>query len=536
MARERCGAGWRQGQRCVWVRGAEMAALEAPACGQEVMIFSRSSGGWVRGTVRAVDDENGEATAIYTVDGKETSKVVDWADPEQLKLIDEGQPADGFSAPPAQRTTWAASAGQVFDPDEDDYGTSEVINPLGTADESPDISPAAPGSTRNGVGHGAGGSHWGATAATDPPVAEPEALFRQKPEDPSDTNALLMWMKDMIENQHKDIAELRETVRTSVEAGGGAALSLIAGGGLPKAEAAKLDAAPQTREALIEFIHSNPVFTAAQGINPSEKDDFVELVAGRLERRFFYKDSMVIRKGADANEMFFLYKGVAEVYLDHPDTAADSDIPPVAKLKAGIFFGEAALLSEEPETRNAWIRAQCDMECYVLSADDLKHALHEHPSMAILFNQEKHRRAEMRREHLARFANGGGNFRRGFKVRLRKLGAKEQLAVQVAKELEEAFETVPEVFPRSAVEALLLDKMQMLESVRDQLAAVGKTEEEHGTGGAMKPPTRKEKKKIQMQMSLMALLFFFLTFIPFISEQHHSGNHPCLALALPERI
>ena len=109
----------------------------------------------------------------------------------------------------------------------------------------------------------------------------------------------------------------------------------------------------------------------------------------------------------------------------------------------------------------------------MLTADDLKHALQAHPSVAILFNNEKHRRAQQREEHLERFANGGGNFKKGFKVRLRTLGKREQLAAQVAQELQEAFETVPEVFPRSAVETLLLDKMERLESVRDQLAAAG---------------------------------------------------------------
>ena len=521
----------------------QMAALESPpARGQEVQIFSRSSGGWINATVSAVDGEvtslslsplippafanessggggsvEQEATVVYVVDGQETSKVVDWDDPEQLTLV-----GTGGGPAPVERPTWAASSGQVFDPD-DDY-VEEIANPLG---------PAPPGNEDakgTGIANGVGPANYSAAKAVGAPAPSPEALLQRKPADSADTNALLMWMKDMIENQHKDIAELRETVATSVAAGGGSALSLIAAGGLAAAEVARVDAPPVSRDGLIEFMHKNPVFAGAVGLNPVEKNGFIEHIAGRLERRFYYKDSMVIRKGSDANEMYFLYKGVAEVFLDHPDTAADLNIPPVAKLKSGLFFGEAALLAETPEPRNAWIRAQCDMEVYVLTAEELRQALSEHPAMATLFNNEKHRRAQQREEHLERFANGGGNFKKGFKVRLRTLGSREKLAAQVAQELQEAFETVPEVFPRSAVEALLLDKMETLESIRDQLAATGTTEQDHGHGGVLKPPTPKEKKKIQAQMGFLALFFFVLTFLPFVSEQHHAGKHLPLAL------
>jgi CRP-like cAMP-binding protein len=512
-----------------------MAGLEEPPVrGQAVQIYSRSSGGWIGATVQAVDGE--EATVVYGgVDGRETSKVVDWDDPEQLLA---GGGGGGGVAEVAQHTTWAASSGKVFDPDED-YAGDQIINPLGA--DSPNGTPNAAKS--NGVANGIGHVHDGDEAAgvggkqaAGAPAPSPEAIFQQKPQDSADTNALLMWMKDMIENQHKDIAELRETVATSVAAGGGAALSLMAAGGLTPADIANVDSKPVSREVLIEFIHKNPVFAAATGINPVEKGGFIESIAGRLERRFFYKDSMVIRKGTQASEMYFLYKGVAEVFLEHPDTAADSNIPPVAKLKSGLFFGEAALLADTPEQRNAWIRAQCDMEVYVLTAADLKQSLADHPSMAILFNNEKHRRAQQREEHFERFKDGGGNFKKGFKVRLRTLGKKEQLAAEVAKELQEAFETVPEVFPRSVVETLLLDKMERVESLRDQLAATGTTEQEHGHGGAMKPPTPKEKNKLQMQMTVLAIFFFILTFVPFVSEQHHSGKSPRRALGPRARL
>eukprot|EP01050_Picozoa_sp_SAG11_P010350 SAG11_NODE_1031_length_6111_cov_2.587159_11_plen_79_part_00 len=74
------------------------------------------------------------------------------------------------------------------------------------------------------------------------------------------------------------------------------------------------------------------------------------------QRKKFYKNTMAIRKGAEANEMFFIESGCAEVYLEEPDDQATIKVPPVATLKSGTCFGEAALLSPEVTTRNAFIR------------------------------------------------------------------------------------------------------------------------------------------------------------------------------------
>jgi len=144
------------------------------------------------------------------------------------------------------------------------------------------------------------------------------------------------------------------------------------------------------REELLAFLHRNPVFSASSGVNPDEKNAFVERIAGRLERRFYSSSSMIVTKGSEATEMFFIYTGLAEVYMDHPD--AVSKIPPVARLKVGTFFGEGALLSEGEQPRNSWIRATCDMEVYALCAGELKAALGAHPSVRKLFNTEKEKR------------------------------------------------------------------------------------------------------------------------------------------------
>ena len=444
-----------------------------------------------------------------------------------------------------RRVAAAAAEGAVGSSDEEEYrevagvddgrspAVETVANPMSQADDS--ILEAGDGDLSDKEPDSAPQKKRFNGAATEPePAPSPASLLMQKPKDTGEVGAMMAWMADMIENQHKDIEALRKA-----SARGLGAPSLLGWGQNAEEEAVSPEALPKSREELIEFVHRSPVFASAVGVSQEIKDSFVEQIAGRLERRFYYKDSMIVKKGANATEMYFIYAGMAEVYLDHPDASEESKIPPVARLKKGIFFGEAALLTEDPAQakRNAWIRANCDMEVYALSSDDLKGALQAHPVMETLFNAEKHKREEQRKAHQERFDNGGGNFRRGFKVRLRTLGTKEKLAGLVTSELTEAFETIPEVFPRSAVEALLLDKVERLEELRDQLAAKGVTEKQHGHGhGKQGPMTEREQRKTVGQMSVLALIFFSLCFVPFVSDQHHaeemllatSATHPAM--------
>ena len=104
--------------------------------------------------------------------------------------------------------------------------------------------------------------------------------MRKKPASVEDTGELLLWMKDMIENQHKDIAELRDAVKQSVANGGGMGATSMMANGMSPVSTAHVDDTPQSRESLIEFIHRNPVFAGATGINPEEKENFIEMIAG----------------------------------------------------------------------------------------------------------------------------------------------------------------------------------------------------------------------------------------------------------------
>ena len=344
------------------------------------------------------------------------------------------------------------------------------------------------------------------------------------------------WMKSLVMNQSQEVSEMRGMMQSGRYATGSAH------------EEEEMAGREKTNAELCEFVHAIPLFKNALAVDANEKKAFVELVVSHLIRRNFFKDSMVIKKGSEADEMYFIWSGTAEVFLDHPDASEESKIPPVAKLSKGTYFGEAALLSEKREVRNAWIRAKTGMEIYALSAEDLLDALAKHPVMGQLFHTEKTRMDTQRDAHFRRFATGGGNFRKGFKVKLKALGEREQLGQRVTEELDVAFDPVPVTFSRDAVEGLLLvsavrvsqqvakrartavyavfvqAKMHELEDMRDQLSARGITEDDKELKEKeMGPLTKDQARRTWLQMMALTFIFFTLCFIPYFSVQVRRG-------------
>lgn len=98
-------------------------------------------------------------------------------------------------------------------------------------------------------------------------------------------------------------------------------------------------------------------------------------LAERLERAPFTKGETITREGADARHLYMLRAGVISVRVggleDHRE---------VARLDAGAFFGEMALLTGE--RRNATAIALTDVDCYRLKADAFRALLARHPSLA----------------------------------------------------------------------------------------------------------------------------------------------------------
>ena len=104
----------------------------------------------------------------------------------------------------------------------------------------------------------------------------------------------------------------------------------------------------------VEWLRKTPLFNglsddaAEQGVSDASVDRFLEdLVRKRLVPDTKRSGTMIIKKGAVSEVMFFLERGDAEVLLELGE-------PPVATLGEGDFFGENALF--DGGKRNAHVR------------------------------------------------------------------------------------------------------------------------------------------------------------------------------------
>lgn len=79
--------------------------------------------------------------------------------------------------------------------------------------------------------------------------------------------------------------------------------------------------------------------------------------------------NIICRKGAPGDEMFFIVRGEVEILDEHELL--------IARLQAGHFFGEMALLNHQ--TRNATARAATFCDLYVLDRATFDHVAGNHP-------------------------------------------------------------------------------------------------------------------------------------------------------------
>jgi len=97
-------------------------------------------------------------------------------------------------------------------------------------------------------------------------------------------------------------------------------------------------------------------------------------IAERMRRRRFAKDEIIIREGAPGDEFFVISQGAVAVHR----RGADGSVRVVETLRPGTFFGERALMVDEP--RNATCVASSDVETLTLGKAEFRQALDQSPS------------------------------------------------------------------------------------------------------------------------------------------------------------
>jgi len=97
----------------------------------------------------------------------------------------------------------------------------------------------------------------------------------------------------------------------------------------------------------------------------------IAAVAGVLRARRAERGERLIRKGDQADSMYFIVSGEVEIGQENQ--------APLARLGAGDFFGEIALIAER--TRTATITALSACKLLVLHKDDFESFMNAHPDL-----------------------------------------------------------------------------------------------------------------------------------------------------------
>jgi glutaminase len=127
-----------------------------------------------------------------------------------------------------------------------------------------------------------------------------------------------------------------------------------------------------------------PGWTLERGVAPEDYELFANMSAVQiaelvplLKRRTYQPGEILIQKGEQARELFFLARGNVSVFLNFPAGPRKR----LATFSAGMAFGEMALLDRGP--RSAMIVADTEAHCDVLGVDDFEALSHRNPHIKI---------------------------------------------------------------------------------------------------------------------------------------------------------
>ena len=126
---------------------------------------------------------------------------------------------------------------------------------------------------------------------------------------------------------------------------------------------------------MIEILKKIPFFAQLS-------DEDLEAISQKVQMQYFGPEQVIFEQGDYGEEMYIIKRGKVQVLRDFSILAV---------LSNNAFFGEMALVSEEP--RNATIKAVSEVEALVLKKDDFRELLETKPSIASVVSYEVVKRA-----------------------------------------------------------------------------------------------------------------------------------------------
>jgi CRP-like cAMP-binding protein len=126
---------------------------------------------------------------------------------------------------------------------------------------------------------------------------------------------------------------------------------------------------------MIEILKNIPFFNEL-----SEED--LNQIAANVQMEYFPAEHIIFSEGDEGDKMYVIKRGQVQVLRDQTILAV---------LKDNAFFGEMALVSDEP--RNATIKTVTDIELLALDKYDFKRLMETNRSIASIVSYEVVKRA-----------------------------------------------------------------------------------------------------------------------------------------------
>lgn len=106
-------------------------------------------------------------------------------------------------------------------------------------------------------------------------------------------------------------------------------------------------------------------------------EEFLHLISLKVEPRHYSPSDLILKRGDQGRELFFIISGTVEVA--NMDTATSDPLTPIARLSAGDYFGDIAVLLNAPRAADA--RAVTAIELYVLNKCDFIDVISRFPEL-----------------------------------------------------------------------------------------------------------------------------------------------------------
>ncbi len=110
---------------------------------------------------------------------------------------------------------------------------------------------------------------------------------------------------------------------------------------------------------------------ALQGLEPAQ----VLELESRLERRSFAAGELIVRRGDEADRIYFIVGGEVSVAAE----LSNGQLKRLSTLSAGMTFGELAMVNRSP--RSADVRADTATECYAIGVAEFDRLGEKHPEI-----------------------------------------------------------------------------------------------------------------------------------------------------------